>query len=162
MTGGIPAAIFLIVERLRQKPLSIRIFIALLFVGFFAASFQTWRDEYKLSHGAAYLHRQHVAQLKKFFAELGPMMEPLPKKMPEKDFAEYIAKVNAWYASTSTWIGKNMGVEARAKFTDLSDIPAVRYSIAINDTHNLMLRNLSRLKKNLDELIVDPAWDKDN
>jgi hypothetical protein len=45
--GGIPAAVYLVIERLRNKPFSPRVFASLFLVfGFFAASSQTWRDEH--------------------------------------------------------------------------------------------------------------------
>jgi len=43
---GIPAAVFLVLERIRPKPFEWRTFFFVFIVfGFFASSYQTWHDE---------------------------------------------------------------------------------------------------------------------
>jgi hypothetical protein len=49
MTGGIPAALFLLIERWRTKQFEWKTFALIFFgLGFFAASYQTWKHEYVL------------------------------------------------------------------------------------------------------------------
>lgn len=47
MTGGIAAAIFLLVERIRGKQFEWRTVFVLIVCGFFVASYQTWHDQYE-------------------------------------------------------------------------------------------------------------------
>jgi len=60
----------------------------------------------------------------------------------------------------ASWIGQNMGPAAVARFADRSGMMASRYSGAVNETHNSMILNETRIRQNLLAMIESSAWDK--
>ena len=108
MTGGIPAATFLLIERFRQKPFSLRTFVAIFLVfGFFAASYESWNDEYRRNTSTSILHQQHVTKLKEFYDEGGDLLDrQISKTISKSDFDKYVADVDAWGNNSAKWIGE--------------------------------------------------------
>lgn len=161
VTGGIPAALFLVIERVLQRPFSLRTFVAVFLVfGFVAASYEAWHDEYQRNSSASILHQAHIAKLKQFYDEGGELLNrQIPKTISKADFDKYVADVDAWGNNSAKWIGENMGQPAENKFLDRNGIQAGFYSNAINHDHNNVIESIVRLRSNLDELITKPAWD---
>lgn len=100
-------------------------------------------------------------QLQQFYVDVGPILERhLEKGTSDEEFKKYVSQAQAWVDNTAGWIEENMGIPARERFLDRTGIMASRYSAAINNEHNALISNLTRLRLNLRELIVSPAWDK--
>ena len=102
-----------------------------------------------------------VAELKKFYVELGPLIDRvLPKDMSPPDFESYRSETNKWVQRSAEWIFTNMGEAARARFLDRTGIVAAYYSGAINETHNNIIGNLIKFRQNLLALIEKDVWDR--
>jgi hypothetical protein len=100
-------------------------------------------------------------RLQQFYVDVGPLIErPLPKDISEEDFNKYVDETTSWMNKTAHWIETHMGVPARERFLDLTGMQFGRYLSAINDRHNSILANLTRLRVNLRALIESSAWDQ--
>jgi hypothetical protein len=99
--------------------------------------------------------------LQRFYVEVGPIINrQLPKDISEEDFANYVLEADKWVTSTASWINENMGVAARERFLDRTGMNAVSFTAAVNNQHNSILTNLTRLRQNLSLLIESSAWEK--
>jgi hypothetical protein len=160
-TGGVAAALFYGWERYWGKQHSWRIVAVFFLFTFVAGSYQTWHDEYAQNHSRGVTREKHVAQLQKFYGEIGALIdEPLPKDISEADFNKYMATAEDWENNATQWIELNMGIAARDHFLDRSGIMASLYSKRVNDVHNTALLNLTRQRENLKQLIENPIWDR--
>jgi len=56
------------------------------------------------------------------------------------------------------WIGTHMGAEAADRFSDQTGGVTINYSRAVNQKRNDVIVFLTRLKKNLREMIESKAW----
>jgi hypothetical protein len=165
MTGGIPVALWVAWERLRSRPISYRAFVAFLVCGFLAASFQTWRDEYKARDAAERAialskdRSAEKAQLQKFYTEGGDLLRLLPKDITEADFKKYNDECDAWLNHVVEWIAMNMGEAAKARFLDTVSYINYTSPNSVNPTHANIINALSNYRKNLQVLIVEfDAW----
>lgn len=168
MTGGVPVAILAVWERWRGRNVSFRFYVAVfLGFGFAAASVQTWREENK----ARMIAEQTIArakertatkaQLQTFYIELGQMIDiQVPKDISTEDFAKFGAASDLKIGEMASWILKNMGPPAFARFLDRTGMMAVTYPAAVNQIHNTLLMNESRYRQNVLAMIESSAWDK--
>ena len=166
MTGGIIAAAFFFLERLREKQFGWRpYFIVFVVFGFFAASYQTWRDEYVARVQAEQSKPQpepRKTQLQLFYKEGQELVKrPLSKNISPEDFKKYEDEANAWLNKTINWIQQNMGETAKSRFLDTSRMFSFSYPGAINEEHSKVINGLNNFCKNLQTLIVEfNAWDE--
>ncbi len=163
MTGGIPAAIFLLAERIRKKQFEWRaFFIVFIVIGFFAASFQTWRDEYAHKSAAEAIREQHVAMLKQFYAETNDLWREvysIPQNISPEDYKKLIDKADTLSRRLEDWVRTNMGPGANAHLLRIPTAPGPTYSSAISKNHNSELNALASTKQAIEDLITNPAWD---
>jgi hypothetical protein len=163
MTGGIPVAILAVWERWRNRNVTFRFYVAIFLVfGFVAASFQTWRDEYKarISAEQTRAHAAEKVQLQKFYTEGGDLLlRVIPKDISEVEFKKYQDECDAWLNRTVVWIGQNMGEAAKARFLDTASYVNWTSPNAVNQTHGNIINALVNYRKNLQVLIVEfDAW----
>ena len=145
-TGGIATAVFYAWERYRGKQYgwgTIAVFISFAFV---AGSYQTWHDEYTQNSSRSVTREKHVAQLQKFYSEIGALIdEPLPKDISEADFNKYVARVQEWDNNAAEWIELNMGSPARRLFFgSFRNGRRTLFKDWINEVHNTILIDLTR------------------
>jgi hypothetical protein len=167
MTGGAPVALLALWERWRNRNVSFRFYVAIfLGFGFAAASFQTWRDEYKarvIAEQTVAHSKQHAAekaQLQKFYTDGGDLLNRnIPKNINDEDFKKYGDECDAWLNRTVEWIAQNMGEAAKARFLDTASYVTWTSPRAVNQTHGNIINALVNYRKNLQVLIVEfDAW----
>jgi hypothetical protein len=99
--------------------------------------------------------------LQSFYVSVGPILtRSLPKDISEADFENYTSEADGWANSCADWIHKHLGLPARERFLDTTDMAKVTYQMAVNPQHNAVIQNLTRLRQNLAVLIESNAWDK--
>lgn len=97
--------------------------------------------------------------LQAFYVSAGPIItRKLPKEMPESEFDKYVEEADSWVNSCADWIRDHMGIAARERFLDRSDIVSGYYVSAINKTHSAVIENLTQFRKNLLALIESEVW----
>jgi hypothetical protein len=103
-----------------------------------------------------------IRRLKEFYAGADHIIHAkLSEAISEEDFANYVQRADSWANDCATWIAAEMGQLAKTRFFDLSGVQAVSNSGAVNNRHNNIVRNISRLKANLLVMIENPSWDLD-
>lgn len=100
-------------------------------------------------------------KLQQFYVEVGPIItRGIPRNISDTDFNNYIGEAEAWATNAANWIGTNMGIPARERFLDRTGMLTLSYSSAVNGMHNVIINNLTKLRKNILALIESGAWDK--
>jgi hypothetical protein len=131
------------------------------------AQFQIWKADQKtisaLSENLSAGRRRrnkNIAKLQEFWVAVGPIItRPLLKDISDDDFNKYHEEANALAIDCTTWIAENMGVPAREKFLDRTGMQGVVLG-GVNDTHNYIVKNLTILRQNLQNIIENyDAWD---
>jgi len=163
MTGGIAAALILVIERLRRDQLPVRTFIVFLVFGFIAASFTTWRHE----HTARILAEQigpkarnpaTVQQLQDYYAEAVSLYMQANSAKSDDDFKKAEKEANEWANDMGHWIISNMGNGAYTRMIQPPQPPPVITNEKQDRVQLLFM--LSVIRDNLGKFIESPAWDK--
>jgi hypothetical protein len=103
-----------------------------------------------------------IRKLKEFYSAADTILNAkLSKETADSVFDTYVQSANSWASEGANWINNQMGPLATSRFLDKSNLQAVSISGAINERHNTILTNISRLKSNLKAMIENPSWDQD-
>jgi hypothetical protein len=163
MTGGIAAALILVIERLRRDQLPVRTFIVFLVFGFIAASFMTWRHE----HTARILAEQigpkarnaaTVQQLQDYYAEAVSLYMQANTAKSDDDFKNTEKEANEWANDVGHWITSNMGNGAYSKMIQPPQPTPIITNVKQDRVQLLFM--LSVIRDNLGKFVESPAWDK--
>jgi hypothetical protein len=101
------------------------------------------------------------ARLQQCYVTVGPIIQrSLPKDISPDDFNKYVAEADGWVSDCATWIDEHLGMPARERFLDRTEMMGASYNGAINERHNTVIQNLIRMRQNLMVLIESNAWDK--
>jgi hypothetical protein len=163
MTGGIAAALVLVIERLRRDQLPVRTFIVFLVFGFIAASFMTWRHE----HAARILAEQigpkarnpaTVKQLQEYYAEAVSFYLQANSAKSDDEFKDTEKEATEWAVGMGKWIISNMGNGAYTRMLQPPQPPPVITNVKQDRVQLLFM--ISLIRENLAKFVESPAWDK--
>lgn len=105
--------------------------------------------------------RKLVEQLQNFYAESMPIFNAnLQKDISTEDFDKFESTFDEWVVRTATYIERNMGEAAKARFLDYGPGYSSTFMRAVNEKHNAILNLMWAYQKNLTMLIRSNAWDK--
>ena len=161
MTGGIPAALALVIERLRKMQMPIRTFvIVFLAFGFAAASFATWRNEHVARMAAANKGRNPavVRQLQEYYAEAGAAYMQITSAKTDKEFNEAKKSAEEWATEMGGWVTANMGNGAYVRLIQTPHPPPTVDKVRPDRADSAFI--FAVIRDNLAVFVENPAWDK--
>jgi hypothetical protein len=161
MTGGLIAALFTLVERIRGKQFSPLTFILVFLVfGFGAASFQTWRHEYqaRLQAEQSVSRAATIKQLQKYYSEAAQFarLAALSTTAADDQYAALLKEVDSWSKDSGAWIIQNMGEAAYYRVIHVENIPDIN---AVPQRRQLEIV-MRTIRDNIGHLLENPTWDK--
>jgi hypothetical protein len=161
MTGGIPAALALVIERLRKVQMPVRTFvIVFLAFGFVAASFATWRNEHVARVAAVNKGRNPavVRQLQEYYAEAGSFYVQITSAETDKEFNEANKSAEEWATQMGHWVTENMGNGAYVRLIQTPRPPPTVGKVRPDRAESAFM--FAVIRDNLSMFVENPAWDK--
>lgn len=166
LIGGPPILLWLVWERLRQKPLSLRSSIAaFLIVGVLAASFQAWREEYGRRIQAQQMVASKrdanvVGQLQRYYSDASTYHRRVVADLraSDTDFDHLQDEIFSWSKAMGDWIMRTMGVGAFNRLAHTADYP-LPYD-GVSEQRREVFLKIANLRDNLGNLVENPSWDK--
>jgi hypothetical protein len=164
MTGGLIAALFTLVERIRGKQFSPSTFIIIFLVfGFAAASFQTWRHEYAartlaeqtISKGR---NADTVRRLQDYYADAAQFYIQITDAKSDAEFQQTEKAFEGWAHGMGQWVIKNMGSGAYIRLIDSSQPAPVMKNVKPERAE--LILTIGIIRDNLAKFVENPAWDK--
>lgn len=161
MTGGIPAALALVIERLRKAQMPVRTFaVVFLAFGFLAASFASWRNEHVARMAAINKGRNPtvVRQLQEYYAEAGSAYVQITSAKTDKEFNEARKSAEEWATEMGHWVTENMGNGAYVRLIQTPHPPPTVDKVKSERADSAFI--FAVIRDNLAMFVENPAWDK--
>jgi hypothetical protein len=163
MTGGIPVALFVLMERLvRRRPFSPKTFFLIFIVfGFTAASYKTWHDEFATRIERSAAREAHIKQLKIFYVRADNFYRQLvsmPKNITAENYKNVQKQIDAFSQELEHWVSSNLGPAANAHLM-VSPGKLKPVAFGISQDHDSTIAAIVAVKEGIDDLISNPIWD---